>query len=792
MLNIESYGRIIKIRGRRKNGDRYTQTDSFKPYFYIPKTRYDNAPHTALFGEKVSKKSFEHTSEIYNARKKFKRTWESDVRHTVKYMIDKYDEIPAEPIRTCFLDIETEDREGFPSPETAEKMISSICCYDNFKDKYFVFLTSPTGKDNTWKQTFDIDDGIESKIFEKATEREMLLKFADFIKKLDFDLIYAWNGDGFDYPYIFNRMKNLDIDIKDLSPFNKVVKCLTNKKDEKGKDIPLEKPSGRAWMDLLLTYKKLSTQEIESYSLDYVSEIELGNRKVVHSEKIGDMWENNIDKFLKYNIKDVVLMVGIEKRKGITDFLDNIRRTAFCDWYDTLYNPKILDCFMLKCAHDWNIILPARNFNIAEDAPVQGALVGVPTVGLTENVAVADVKSLYPSAIKTCNMSPETVVWSNEKKLISENKLKESNIEYCKVDDVIFRLDKRGFIPMVIEKIWDMRQEYKRKMKEFEYGSDEYNKYNILQTVSKFILNSIYGVMKFKSFRLYNRDTFKSVTAFGRANNLYMQEIVKRTGHQLVLYDTDSNDFKLNSTTYEDMIAEAKSVIDTMNNEWENWCIDTFGSAKYNCIEVEFEKIYGRLLTIKNEDGNEVKKRYAGSVIYDDGVDLREDPKIIIMGFAGKRSDTPPMFKNLQKDIFKMILNGNVENAIAKLKGIRKNIEKNIYSPEDIALPIGMSKPAYEYDRPSAAIRGVMFANQYCDENIIQEKVKYVYVKNKKYKPEIPRTDVISFTEKFPDWMEVDGEKMCERLIDKPYLNILFTLGYGISSLKGQTNLMDW
>jgi hypothetical protein len=85
-----------------------------------------------------------------------------------------------------------------------------------------------------------------------------------------------------------------------------------------------------------------------------------------------------------------------------------------------------------------------------------------------------------------------------------------------------------------------------------------------------------------------------------------------------------------------------------------------------------------------------------------------------------------------------------------------------------------------------------MFANQYCDENIIQEKVKYVYVKNKKYKPEIPRTDVIAFTEKFPDWMEVDGEKMCERLIDNVYKNILQTLDYSVDSLKGQTSLLNW
>jgi len=779
----ESFGRLIKVRGRNPDGSRYTNTASFKPYFYIHAYKnFEGETFKSLNGANVRKLEFKNTGELVQNRYHHNIMYENDVRHIIKYKIDNFIEFKEEPIRTCFLDIETEDRYGFPSIKSADKMISSICCYDSFTKKYYVFLTSPTGVQNVYKREYNFDGNIVvAKIFERESEHEMLIKFINFVTQMDFDLFYAWNGDFFDYPYIFNRMKNLDINPTLLSPFNKYTK-----------DNDLEKPAGRAFIDLLLAYKKLSTQQIESYSLDYVSELELGTKKIEHDEKIGDMWENNINKFLKYNIKDVYLMIGIEENKGITSFFDNIRRLSFCEWYDLLYNARVLDCYMLKCAHKWNIILPSRDFNIKEDEPVQGAIVGVEQTGLTKNVAVVDVKSLYPSIIKSCNMSPETIIKSTEKWVREKDEMVIKLIDHCKVDDICFSLDQRGFIPRVVEELWDMRQIYKKEMHEYKYGTDEYKKLDTMQTVAKYLLNSIYGVMKFKSFRLYNRDVFKSVTYVGRLNNLYMQDVVKTSNHTIVLFDTDSVYFVLKENIYENMIEEAQQITTSINDNCSNWFVKNFGNTKYNCIKVEFEKIYGTLLTLRNEDGKEIKKNYAGLVIYNDGEDLRENPSVILMGLSGKRSTTPKLFKSLQKSVIRMILEEKTNDAVVKLKQIRKNIINNKYTPEELAIPIGMSKGLYEYDRPSAGIRGAIFANQYCNENIIQEKIKYIYVKNKKYKPDIPRTDVISFTEKCVPWFEVDVSRMAERLIDKPYTNILLTLGFHIDCLKGQSSLSDW
>ena len=190
---------------------------------------------------------------------------------------------------------------------------------------------------------------------------------------------------------------------------------------------------------------------------------------------------------------------------------------------------------MLRKARERQVILPSRKFELDEEESVEGAIVGVCKIGVNKNVAVLDVKSLYPNAMKTCNMSPETILRSPGHCGMSVEDIENGDIPYCVVEDVYFRMDKQGFIPFVIDDLYELRRKYKAEMHSYEHGSEDYNRLNNMQIVCKFLLNSIYGVSKYKSFRLRDRDVFKSVTYFGRANNRFMQDIVKETGHELVL-----------------------------------------------------------------------------------------------------------------------------------------------------------------------------------------------------------------------------------------------------------------
>ena len=778
MLSYESLDRDILIRGRNEDKTRYEKTVTYKPYFYIDSP---DGNYTSLFGDTLDKIECENQYTLFTEKKKYKKTYESDVLHANRYLIDTYDTIEKEPIRICYLDIETEDRDGFPDISKADKPILSIAFYDNFTDNYTILVTSPTSTERIEKRIFDLDeDEINVNYIECEKEQQMLRTFVDLVIKLDFDIFYAWNGGtqnwkkegGFDYHYIFNRMKRLKLKTSKLSPIEKT---------DRRSGFPL----GRAWLDLMKAHRKLSTQELESYALNAVGEAELGIGKMYHEEKIGDMWENNLDKFSKYNLKDVYIMVGIDNKKGVTDYLDTIRRTTFCNWNDLLWNSKVLDFYALKYAKKLNIVLPNKNKGNEDEASIEGARVLIPIIGIHKGIAALDVMSLYPTAIVTCNMSPET--------LINEQYANENNIPICKVDDICFRVDKRGFVPLIVEDLWKLRTVYKKERNKYSVHSNEYAKYDTLQTVCKFLINSIYGVLLLKVFRLYNRNVGKSVTYFGRKYNEYMESFVLNLNYKPILGDTDSIYVKLKTSTYSDRVKEAKLLAQKINDTNSNWCDKMWGNSKFNQLELEFEELYQTLVTLPARDGSAAKKRYFGIAYYKDGIDLRLEPELCFKGINAKRSDTPNILRNFQKDIFKMILLGKYDGAKEQVKMMYYDITHGKYTPEEIAIPKGMSKNISEYiDTIPIHVRGAIYANAFCGENIKRDKIKYIYV-NERIRPKgNPPTNVVSFAEKFPEGYKPDIITMADKLLIYQYDTLFKVMKWDINELKGQCSLLAY
>ena len=769
MIITEAIGDSIIIRGRDEHGKRYEQRiNHFQPYFYVPRQNIVGETYYSLFGEKLQRITCVNQKDYRDNKKLYKNTYEADVPSTTRYLIDNYYQtgIESETIRICFFDIETD---GIPNISKADTMITSIAAYDNFRNLYYCFTVAPDGKVSKNKYTRKIQfDGneVEARVFMFTTEKEMLNKFLTFVQQLDFDLFLAWNGDRFDYPYLFNRMKALRINPRLLSPIKQMSKGYGNMAD---------KPRCRIWLDLMVCYRKLSTQEMESYSLEYISQKELGVGKIEHQEKFQDFWRNNLDKFIDYNIKDVYLMVKIEESKGIVKYFDTIRRFTFCSWYDVFYNSKVLDCFFLLKAKEYGIVLPTTRKQ-KDYEKITGAIVITPTVGVHQNVAVGDVRSLYPTAILTCNMSPETIVTDVTKC----NK-------YVQVDDVYFSLDKRGFIPRVVEDLWNLRQEFKNKRDTFEHGSHDYEMWDTIQTVCKFLLNSVYGVMLAPHFRLFTRDIGKSITYFGRRTNLWMQEKIKERGHNIVAGDTDACIFELKSNTLSELIKEGNDTIDYINNSLDYFCETEFGDSTYNKMFIEFEKIYSKVFFVGDEYDNAIKKRYAGLIVYKDGVDISDHPKLEIKGFEAKRSDTPTIIRELQSNVFRMILTGKgKEEIFAAVKQVRDKILNGGYSPYEIGIPKGVSKEFHEYtSNMPIHIHGAIYFNKYCNGNIKMEKVKYVYVKD--VPPGLPKTHAISFTDEqpIPEGFIIDYARMAEKLIDEKFHYIFLSMGWNIHELDG-------
>jgi DNA polymerase I len=764
-------GKDFVILGRDNHGKRYRrQVNDFVPYFYVPNR---NGKYVSLYGDKLRKVTVDHPAEIKKQRENFQKTYEADVSYVNRYLIDTYKEIPQEPVRVCFLDIEVRDDGAFPDITKADKEVLSISCYDSFNKKFYVFVTDP--KHEMCEKSRYQYEGIDVLQFLLPREEELLLKFIEFVNDFDFDLFLAWNGDGFDYPYLFNRMSHFDIKAEVLSPIEKL-------------DFHSNKPRGRTWLDLMRAYRKLSTHELESYGLDYVSNDELGRGKLDKGRTgtVYELYSEDLDTFLKYNINDVWLMVKIEEKRGIVGYFDSVRRLTFSTWYDVFFNSRVLDFYFLKKAKEYEFVLPTKR-NLGDNyVPVEGARVIQPTVGMKEWIGVGDVRSLYPTAILTCNMSPETRIGVTDAD-------EPYNGPFVKVGPTYFRTDVRGFIPRVVEDVWDFRQELKSKMREYPVGSPDYQKYNDMQTVAKFLLNSIYGVMLAPFFRLFSREVGAAVTYFGREANRWMEEQIVSIGADVIAGDTDSIFFKINKGNVDDAAILGDRIVKHVNGTLDNFCISKFGDAKYNRMFIEFEKIYRRVLFVGDESGIALKKRYAGLVVWNEGV--LAEPILDVKGFETKRSDTPSLYRKMQKELLYAIVSSDDlevarEEIIKLIRDMKSDILCGKIAVEDIAIPKGMSKPIHEYTKNIGAhIYGAMYYNKYFGGNIRKEKVKYVYVKSPP--PGLPHTHVISFIDKCPEGFEIDWDKMANLLINDKIRTIFISMNWNLFDIEDKSNTLE-
>lgn len=741
MIIFEAIGSDILIRGRHTDGKRYEERRKYRPYFYAvdPEGEY-----TSLFGDKLKKIEVKHPGQMKTEKEKysFKDIYEGDVTYINRYMIDCIPEIKNEPVRCAFLDIEVDDEGSYPDVAKADKLITAVCIYDSFKKKYHAFaLRPPTfpGNDEIRKT-----DKRNTYIFNK--EEDMLNAIVEFIHIYDFDIFWAWNGDAFDYPYLFRRID----DPKRFSP----IKELDNRSGM---------PKGRVWLDLMWAYRKMLTSELESKGLDFVAKREGLGGKLEHEGRVSDLWKSDFEKFIDYNVHDVELMVGIEKAKKVLNYFNGVRKMTYCYWYDVRHNSRTLDFYILKKAHDAKIVMP-NSARVTSYEPIEGARVIDPIPGLHNMVACVDVRSLYPSAIMLGNMSPETFDLNGQ----------------IKIGPGTFRSDVRGFVPTIVVDLWDYRQSVKKEMKSHPEGSKEHARLDELQTVIKFLLNSIYGILLMPKSRIFMRDIGAAITYFGRMFNIYMEGVARSFGVEIIAGDTDSLYFKVKS------IEQAQEITDAINAGIPKFIEDNFGDPKYNIVYVEFEKVYLKAFFMGDESGGSVKKRYAGLVCYKDGHTV-DPPVIDIKGFEAKRSDTPGFIRDLQKQVLLDILsNVNRKEITTKIATVRNDILNGKYPPEELAIPKGMSKLPHEYTKNIPPhVTGVIYSNAYLGTNIKRDKVKFVYVTGVPEK--LPRTHVISFMDKMPSGFTVNYAEMAKTLIDLKFTNILVSMGWDLIELNGYT-----
>jgi len=744
-LIMEQVGqRNIWIKSRDKDGNPSVRVvEDFMPYFYD-----DN-----------KKKIFvDSPGDIKELRKKYKKTYEADITYVQRYIIDRMKvPLPEEPIRICYFDIET--NKCLDTKETPEPIIS-IAFYDSFMKRFVVFVWREDLKTTKEKmkvkfEELEIDEDVS--VYKFSTEEDMLNKVIEFIDSTDPDIIAGWNSGGefsgnhpFDFPYLLNRMDRLNLKKEKLSPLRRIsIEEYWNRVSIKG----------RIAIDLKEAYKKRESSVRNS--LDFVSKEVLGKKKLEIEMK--DIWKD-IDNLVKYNIVDVYLTKEIDENKKLIEGFNNLRRITGCVWSGLVHESMITDSLILKEAKRKGMILPTKKKNVKKK--YKGGFVHKVNPGLHKNVVVMDLKSLYPSLICQFNISFDTI-----KKEAEEGDITLGN-------GAIFRQDVEGLGPSILKNLFILRQLYKDERKKHKRHSPEWETYESLQYATKRTANALYGQYGSEKSRYYASEAAGSITWLGRETILWTIKFVEEKGLKVIYADTDSVFIDFNKKP---QIDDINLLLKQINESYSKF-VQKFGMSVNSYLQLDFEGIYSSIWFTN------AKKRYVGWLTNDGNKDIERELKV--KGFEMRRKDQSMYGKNIQKEIFEMLLDEKNKEEIDRYV-LKKRAEMKKCSITQIAISKRITKELDKYTRKNAIHKGAEFANEYLGENFgAGSEMYFIYCNEVKVGSKWWPIEAICFSHNNIPEVKVDWEKMAELNIDNKVEKIYESAGW--NAAIGNTTMDKW
>ncbi|MFC6797560.1 DNA polymerase domain-containing protein [Haladaptatus sp. GCM10026878] len=553
---------VLHVFGRTADDElEHVLVSGFRPYFYAPTDSLSDDKldmdvitgweegYESIRGEKLTKIFGRTPRDVGQIRDRFDH-FEADILFPNRLLIDKditsgirvperrgddgaihvpHTEIEAVDVdanlRVNTFDIEVEDRNGFP--EDGEEPIICLTSHDSFDDEYVMWLyeapDGATGPDDL--SAYDpIEGDIEFEIRRFEAEDEMLAAFLDYLVETDPDVLTGWNFADFDAPYLLDRLEELergsayDLDYNRLSRVDEVWRS-----DWQGPNI-----KGRVVFDLLYGYKRTQFTELDSYRLDAVGEVELGIGKERYAGSIGDLWEENPSKLLEYNLRDVELCVELDRKQGIIPFWREVASFVGCKLEDAPTPGDAVDLYVLHKVHG-NFALPSKGRAESED--YEGGAVFDPISGVRENVTVLDLKSLYPMCMVTINASPDSKVGPD----YEGETFKAPNGTH-------FRKQPDGIIREMVDELLSEREQKKELRNQNDPDSTDYDRFDRQQAAVKVIMNSLYGVLGWERFRLYDKEMGAAVTATGREVINFTEQAANDLGYNVVYGDSVTGD----------------------------------------------------------------------------------------------------------------------------------------------------------------------------------------------------------------------------------------------------------
>ena len=661
------------------------EVEYFKPYFYstnkiatnaikIPdqfgNTHYEYITQTltnrkTMKGEPVYKIQYNNPRLTSIIRTYFNDNgYESDVEFVRRFMIDNVTKLEKASYRKLVIDIETTTDYGFSVAENPIEKITLVSIYDNILNKLATFALLPEGVkledvDSKIPRSFDLIDRdgkfikrYEGPIAFFEDESEMLKMLFATWKKLDPDLNVGWNV-YFDIIYLFARAKYLKIDYTSIFGFVRFEPSESRSKYGQAKKQPTTRIQGQIIFDLLDPYKRIKSKELPSYSLEYVSDVELNmDHAKLRVSNFSKFWRENFVEFVIYNRRDVGLCNSVEEKTKIIDTFEDIRVLSLLPRLDmcTVWS-KVIDNIVLTKFPDY--VYPMKVFVNKTTSPEKiledrGGYVKEPLRGLHEDVDVLDFFSMYPNIYIMFNLSPETIC--NPSEIPEKDRYKLSVFYDGQLHEFWVRTDIKGILPRVVEYMLNLRQYY-TKMRDSTTGYER-EKWAEKRYMIKTTINAVYGVTLYESFRLHKIEVGRGITYIGRELDKYIHERLKNDypDHPVIYGDTDSTFIKIKDKTL------ANEIITKINTIYVPDFIEIITHRRPRLeditLHVEMDHHYDYLMLIE-------KKQYIGF----------EKGEWVFVGVAPKRSSTPEIISNGMKEgISKYFFTKEDETNTLKIK----------------------------------------------------------------------------------------------------------------------------
>jgi len=825
--NISQWGNTLLLR-EVVNGERLTRRVKYKPTLYAPVEK--PTEWKTLDGDYVTPVNFDSMKEAREWVDNYKNQPEmvfgstmypynfiaESYPNTVEYDIDK--------ILIVTIDIEVECENGFPSPEQAIEPLLSITVKNHQSKKFVVW---GIGKFNNSR-----DDVT---YVECESELHLIKEFLIFWEKHQPDVITGWNTEFFDIPYLCNRITNLcgEDEIKRLSPWRSVH---SREVFQMGRKHQVYEIQGVAHLDYFDLYRKFTYSAQESYRLDHIAFVELGEKKDGNPyETFREWYTKDYQSFLEYNIMDVELVDKLEDKMKLIELCLTMAYDAKVNYMDVLGSTKYWDILIYNYLIKKKIAIPQKKKS-EKPEKFEGAYVKDPQVGMHKWVMSFDLNSLYPHLIMQYNISTETLYSQKKVPDMSVDKLLDKKVDTSILKGVtltpngaLFKTNKRGFLPEMMQSMYDDRVKYKKLLlqakQEYENTKEprllkDISKYNNIQMAKKISLNSAYGALGNVWFRYYDLLVAEAITTSGqlsirwieRAVNQYLNDLLKTSGEDYVIAsDTDSI-----YVCFDRLVSklftkgeETKKIVKFLD-DIARQKIEPFIEKSYQSLH-EYVNSYEQKMEMSREVIADkgiwtAKKRYILNVWDNEGVQYKE-AQLKIMGIEAVKSSTPAPCREKIKQGLKIIMNGTEREINTFIQDFRKEFLN--LPPEEIAYPRsvnGLSKfsDTSQLFAKGAPIhcKGAILYNHLVKKNKLSNKYEYIQEGDKiKFinlkQPNIYQCSSISFMTKLPKELDlhksVDYDVQFEKSFVEPLNFILQKINWLVDKSYGtQGSLEDF